>query len=276
VYNDHWAWRARLGVLVTHKDAVPECEFWEMAPPGVTVHAARFASPRGIGADFGANLGRDVAESEDISRGLHYLGQMHLGAIAVCFGTGSFVAGREFDESFTAKATERAGGTPVSLAGPAMLAAARVMGITRPLVVTPSWFSDSLMQSAERYHRDAGLDVAGLLRFDLGAGWRDVPVAELYDRDGHLEVRPENIYAQVKRAFPRGADGVMIVGNGMRAIGAIETLEADLDCPVLAGNQASLWHCLQLSRVNAEIEGYGELFERRLAVDEETAGTRAS
>ena len=43
---DTWGWRARFGILVIHKDAVPECEFWAMAPKGVSIHAARFQSPR--------------------------------------------------------------------------------------------------------------------------------------------------------------------------------------------------------------------------------------
>src|SRR4051794_1888276 len=223
-----WGWRTRIGVLVTHKDAVPECEFWGMAPPGVTVHAARFRSPRPLGGDFSAETGKAVANAADISDGLQYLGMMHAGAIAMCFGTGSFLGGPEFDQSFSEQARERANGVPVSLAGPAMLEAANLLKVRRPFLVTPTWFTDDLRAAAERYYRDAGLDVAAVMQFDLGPGWREVPPSQVYDKDGHLGVHPATVYQQIRSAFPSGADSVMVVGNGFRAVEAIDPLEQDL------------------------------------------------
>ena len=38
---DGAGWRARIGVLTPHLDPVPESEFQAMAPPGVSIHAAR-------------------------------------------------------------------------------------------------------------------------------------------------------------------------------------------------------------------------------------------
>ena len=39
--NDNWGWRARIGLFIVGNEAVPEAEWWAMAPPGVSVHAAR-------------------------------------------------------------------------------------------------------------------------------------------------------------------------------------------------------------------------------------------
>ena len=39
--NDNWGWRARVGMFIVGNEAVPEAEWWAMAPPGVSVHAAR-------------------------------------------------------------------------------------------------------------------------------------------------------------------------------------------------------------------------------------------
>jgi maleate isomerase len=38
---DGLGFRARIGLLTPDDDAVPESEFWTMAPDGVSVHAAR-------------------------------------------------------------------------------------------------------------------------------------------------------------------------------------------------------------------------------------------
>src|SRR6266566_7937948 len=101
--TDGWGWRARLGILVIHKDAVPEAEIWSLLPPGVTAHAARFVSPRQPGSDFGDHAeGRAVAQSPDIARGLEFLGEMRLDVICLCFGSSSFLAGVGFDDEFAA------------------------------------------------------------------------------------------------------------------------------------------------------------------------------
>jgi hypothetical protein len=38
---DGAGWRGRIGVLTPHFDGVPESECWTMAPPGVSIFAAR-------------------------------------------------------------------------------------------------------------------------------------------------------------------------------------------------------------------------------------------
>ena len=53
----------------------------------------------------------------------------------------------------------------------------------------------------------------------------------------------------------------MIGGNGFRAVGVIEALEADLDRPVLTANQVLLWAALATAGADpAMIEGYGRVF----------------
>jgi maleate isomerase len=62
---------------------------------------------------------------------------------------------------------------------------------------------------------------------------------------------------------PATADAVMIGGNGFRAVGVIEALEADLDRPVLSANQVLLWAALATAGADpAVVEGYGRVFTR--------------
>jgi len=269
---DCWGWRARVGILVIHKDAVPEAEIWAMAPPGVTVHAARFDSPRRPGADFAGDHAAVLAESPDIARGLDQLGQMRLDVICLCFGSSSFLAGAGFDARFAEQASRRAGGTPVTTAPLAMIDAMRVLGVARPYLLSPPWFTATSYAAAQRYFADEGLTFAGQTRFDLGPAWRDSQTFEIYDKGGQWEVRPEDVYRQARASFPPDADGILIPGSGFRSLEAIEPLEHDLGVPVITSNQACLWHCLRLAGVLDTEIGVGRLFSHgnRITVPEST------
>jgi maleate isomerase len=69
----------------------------------------------------------------------------------------------------------------------------------------------------------------------------------------------EHLYRQVRARCPAEADGVLIVGTGLRCVGVLEALEQDLQRPVISANQASLWNSLRLSGVNTLVKGYGNL-----------------
>lgn len=258
--DDRWGWRARLGILVIDTDPVAESEFWAMVPPGVTVHAARFESPRRPGTDsYGDAPGRVVADSPDVLRGLEFLGRMRLDAICVCFVTSSFLGGNAFDESFRKEASGRAGGIPVTTAAAAITDAAHASGIRRPLLVLPPWFKDEIVDAAEGYLAASDLTPSAVHRFDPGPRWRDHQPWETWDLGAQWEIRPEEVWRQVRQALTPDCDGIIIGGSGFRAVEVIEPLEADTGLPVVTSNQAGLWHSLRLSRVAIPIGGAGAL-----------------
>lgn len=255
-------WRARIGILVIDKDTVPEVEFGAMAPTGVTVHTARFASPRQHGSgSYGNHPARTVVESPDIARGLDHLGRIGLDAISLCFVTGSFFGGVAFDDAFAAAASEKAHGCRISTAAGAVRAALAATGVRRPFFVAPPWFNDLIATHALAYFRDAGFAPAGLARYDLGRAWHDKEPWQVWDANGQQEVRADELYRQVRTLLPPDADGVAVLGNGLLAADAIAPLEADLGVPVVTSNQAALWHCLRIAGVPAGASGYGRLFD---------------
>jgi len=256
---DGWGWLARIGILVIAKDPVPEAEIWAMAPAGVSVHSARFDSPRKPGSDFTGDHAAALAESPDIARGLDQLGQMPLDVICLCFGSSSFLAGAGFDERFCEQATARTHGVPVTTAPLAMLAAMRALRVSRPHLVIPPWFTPTSLAAAHRYLADSGFPLTGQTRFSLGEGWGERESFEAWDRDGQWEVRPEEVYRQARRGFDPHADCVLIPGSGFRSLAAIEPLERDLGVPVITSNQACLWHCLRIA--GATGTGVGRLFD---------------
>lgn len=253
------AWRAQLGVLVVHNDPVVEAELWGMAPPGVTVHAARFESPTSTGAEYTSESWQRMISLPDIRRGLIQLGQMDLSAICLCFGSASFFGGLEFDEGFTSAARELTGDTPVYTAGQAIRAGLTAAGISRPLVVAPPWFTEPTFRATRAYLGAAGFDIRGLVPYRLDARWDTVARHQVFDRGGRWEVDPEEVCRQVAAGFPDDADGVLIPGSGFRSWEAVERLEQQLGVPVVTSNQACLRQLLDLTGLDAIVPGGGRL-----------------
>ena len=58
-----------------------------------------------------------------------------------------------------------------------------------------------------------------------------------------------------------GVDLVLVGGNGFRAVGAIDAVEADTGVPIVTANSALLWHTLRtLGRPADTITRYGRIF----------------
>ena len=100
---------------------------------------------------------------------------------------------------------------------------------------------------------------AGHMRVDPGRKWRDVPPRDLYPQGMAFEQDAELLYWQVRTRCPADADGVLMVGTGLRCVGVLEALEQDLRKPVVPRTKPASWHCLRLSKVNTPVKGYGNL-----------------
>ena len=110
-----------------------------------------------------------------------------------------------------------------------------------------------------RYYEDHGFEPSGHLRYDPGPDWRDLPPGDPRRLEMGFTQEIEPLYAQIKEACSTTADGALIAGTGFRCVGILDSLEQDLDRPVLSANQVSLWHCLRLAGIEADISGYGKL-----------------
>ncbi|MGH8242650.1 MAG: hypothetical protein ACRETY_04795 [Steroidobacteraceae bacterium] len=74
------------------------------------------------------------------------------------------------------------------------------------------------------------------------------------------EVPPTEVYDWTRRNVPSQAEAVFVGGNGLRAIGAIHALEADLRKPVLTANQVLFWQALRLVEAASKVTEYGRIF----------------
>jgi maleate isomerase len=249
---DGWSTRWRLGVVVPHGDVGPESELRAMVPADIGIHAAR--------APFGAiSAGgmmdptiplapvRAFAEPPGVDDAIGLLATAPVQAIGYGFTSSAYVIGAAGEDSMIARLRERAGGVPVVAPCAAAVSALRAMGAGRLAVVSPPWFDAELSDLGRDYYRAAGFDVAFAAPCALPSG--------------QTLVTPEDLHDWVLAHVPDTVDAVTIGGNGFRAVGVIEALEARLGCPVLTANQVLLWAMMAAAGADLHaVTGYGRLF----------------
>jgi maleate isomerase len=256
--NDNWGWRARIGLFIVGNEAVPEAEWWAMAPAGVSLHAARVTA-RAPWLRWRDDR-QGVEPEEDLVRGCRQFSAMRLSAVTIAHSSSSILGGREWDEAAVVALLPLLGdGTIVTTNGLDTQAALRASKVRQPFIVLPPWFNDQTVAAGLRYYADHGFEPAAHLRYDPGRKWRDLPPGELVGQGLGFEQEVDPLYAQIKAACPADADGVLIAGTGFRCVAILEALEQDLKRPVISANQASLWHCLRSAGVRTPVEGYGSL-----------------
>lgn len=229
---------ARLGVLTPAFDPVPESEAWAMAPSGVSIHASRVPITRGDARSF--------AQPPHVDTAVELLAGLKPRAIIYAFTSSSYVLGAEADEALRLRLEARAQGTPIVLAAVAATAALRAMNVRRMALVHPPWFAEETNDRGGDYFRSRGFEVVSCARITPLRTFTEVPPVEVHD--------------WVKANVAQKADAVLIAGNGLRAVGVIEALEATLGKPVLTANQVTFWKALRVAGVTTRVGPYGRLF----------------
>ncbi|NUR25540.1 MAG: maleate cis-trans isomerase [Catenulispora sp.] len=249
---DGWDVRLRLGVLTPHADVGPESELRAMAPPDVGVHAARVpfgAMGRGGAMDATIPLApvRAFAEAPGVDEAAEQLAAAPLAAIAYAFTSSAYVIGARGEAEMVDRLTARAHGLPVVATCAAAVDALRALEIGRLCLIDPPWFDRTLNELGRAYYQDAGFEVT----FSAPCG---LP-------SGQALIQPADLHDWLTAHVPEDAEAVVIGGNGFRAVGIIEALEAALGRPVVTANQVLLWAALRAASASTvEVTGYGRLF----------------
>ena len=258
---DNWGWRARIGQFIVANEAVPEAEWWAMAPAGVSVHAARITA-RTPWATWD-DVRRGVTLQDDLARGCRQFAAMQLSAVVIGHSSSSIVGGEGWDAAVVARLAEiLPRDVFVTTNGLDCQAALSAAEVRRPFLVFPAWFNDETIAAGLAYFSAHGYEAGGHLHYDPGRQWRDLPPGELYPQGMGFAQDVEALYRQIRAACTDEADGVLVAGTGFRCVALIDALERDLARPVLTANQVSLWHCLRRCGVRAEVSGYGSLFAK--------------
>jgi len=258
INNDNWGARARIGVFIVGSEAVPEAEWQAMAPPSVSVHAARVSAPAPWAPWLEDRRGVDLAD--DLTRGCRQFAAMRLSAVVIGHTSSSVVGGAGWDEAVIAAMRAILGdNVAITTNGQDTVAGLQAVGARQPFLILPPWFGDATVAAAVRYYAGQGFDPAGHLRHDAGEGWRHIPPEDLYAHGKGFAQDVEALRREIVDACPADADAVFIAGTGFRCVAIVEALEAALGRPVVTANQASLWRSLRASGVTEAIPHYGRL-----------------
>lgn len=249
---DGWDARTRLGVLVPHADVGPESELGAMAPPGVAIHATRvlfgaMAPGGGMDPTIAVSPVRDFAAPPHIDAAAELLAAAPLDAIGVGFTSHAYVIGAEAEAAMVRRLEGVTRGIPVVSPGLAFTDALAALGARRVFLVHPPWFDVELGELGRAYIGDAGFEVVRSASADLPSDQR--------------AITPDGLHDWVAAEAPAGAEAVVIGGNGFRAVGAVEAMEATLGIPVVTANSALLWALLRAAGTDtAIVRGHGRLF----------------
>jgi maleate isomerase len=111
-----------------------------------------------------------------------------------------------------------------------------------------TYFPPKLNAIFARYFHDAGFAVRAMEGVD-------VPFDKVQELSSH------QIYAHIKRSFlkSKGADAIYMLGSGWRTLDIIETLERDLQVPVVHPVPARVWEIQKRLHVREPRQGFGHL-----------------
>lgn len=255
---DNWGHKARFGVFIVGAEPVPEAEWWAMAPPGVSVHAARITSKTPWATWNADRSGVDLCD--DLEHGARQFAAMSADVVVVGHSSSSVLGGAGWDDAVVRRLTEVIGGkTRVTTNGQDCAVAMAAVGAVRPFVIIPPWFGDGFIETARDYLIAQGITPAAMFRHIPEDRWRDVPPGDLYRSFMHVQQNADLLRDQVIANCPGDADSILMIGTGLRCVGMIDDVETALGKPVVTANQASLWRCLRMTGVRGAVDGYGQL-----------------
>lgn len=252
IRSDGWKAQCRIGLLVPHADVGPESEFRAMAPVEIGLHSARvpFRAMRPGGAmDPTIALApvRAFAEPPCVDDAVELLAAAPIDSIAFGFTSSAYAIGASAETAMVQRLTDRAGGISVVAPCAASVDALSGFGAQSIALFSPPWFDAELNTLGRSYYEQAGFEVVTAMSCDLPSG--------------QTLIEPEAMAASILPNVGDHVDAVVIGGNGFRAVGVIEHLEAELGRPVVTANQVLLWAALRAAGASTSaVTGYGRLF----------------
>lgn len=136
-------------------------------------------------------------------------------------------------------------GVPCTTPITAVQAALAELGVRQVSMLTP--YIDEVNEAIREYLEAHGIGVPVLDSFGLS------------DDLAMSSIPPDAILEAALQADHPQAEAIFICCTAFRAVGVVEALERHLGKPVIASNQAMLWHALRLAGYRDPVPGFGRL-----------------
>jgi maleate isomerase len=233
-----YGWRARLGVITPSSNIVTEPEYTLMTPEGVSCHYQKFEFTGG-GVTALKNLEKLVPEATAL------IAHARPAAVAMCCTGGSFAGGYGYDKMLIQKMESKSGGAPATTSSTAMIEAFKTLGVKKVSLAVP--YLEEVAMAEKKFVEGHGIEVVNIKWLGL------------QDSIEIAGVPPEVVYNLARQVNEPETEAVFLSCIALHTVEIIETLEIDLQKPVVSSNQATMWHLLRLAHVNEKIEGFGRL-----------------
>ncbi len=238
--------RAKIGVLVpfTNTNLEPDMEL--MRPPGTTMHFQRMGGydvDEVPGADQMAGLG-----ASDISHDLRMISGVRPDAVLYGCTSATLTHGPEFDTDLARQIKAGSGAVSLTAAG-SLVAAINALRAARVGFSSP--YLGEINEQAVAFLAENGIET--VKRADIGR--------ELGNY-GQGELTPDEVFELACRADHPDAQAIVLSCTDMRAVEAINRIEAHLGKPVVTSNQAMMFCLVRALGLPQHDNLPGELFNQ--------------
>jgi len=226
----------KVAVIVPSVNTTIEAELYGAGLDGISFHTARVllreTTPAGL---------RDMNREVDQAARLLATTDPHV--LVYACTSGSFLDGWEALQRQLAQLGEIAG-CPVVATSAAMIGAVAHLGVRRVALATP--YVDSVNVLERLFFESRGISVVACR--GLGLSGRAIRAVE-----------PDRVVDLVRETDHRDAEAVYVSCTDLRALEAVDILEAELGKPVLTSNQVTLWALLRACGWSGTLPGHGRL-----------------
>lgn len=235
-----------VGLLVPSADPVCEQDFHTFLPKEVGVYVARMDQGRNPNCSMdGIQRVRDAA-----TRAAESLADIAPELIVFNGTAASFMHGAGTEHKLSEEISAAAGGIPALNTTEAVVEGLKAFSAHRIFMLTP--YPDAQNQRGLRFFTDGGFEMAGHTTFNCQKSMA-IP-----------DVTPEQIVARLEeyRDVLETCDAIFMSCTALRALPAIERVEAAFGIPVVFANQATIWAVLRRLGVDtAQVKHAGRLFQ---------------
>lgn len=229
--------RARIGMLLPSVNRAAEPQIHAMLPKGVSLHTTRLR----LRASDEDAINEMVS---DVERGAAMLADADVDLIVFhCTAASMFAPG--FDDGIIER-IENATGKNATSTSKGCLEAFELFGAKNITLTTP--YIQETNDREVAYLASHNVKVLS----ETGAGIGG-------DGAAMLAIEPEEWRRRVNAQDEPESQAAFISCTAVRAVEAIEPIEADIDKPVITSNQAMLWHALRKLGIDDRPQGFGRL-----------------
>ncbi len=232
-------WRGRIGFLVPPGNPTVEPEMMQLAPRGVSLHFTRMVAWGTPGMHEGQEE-RNRTQLAHLDESAALLAMVKPDVMVMAHVATSYTLGKEGEMALVAQMEARHGVRFITAFG-SVVEALRRLRVQRVAYGTPYDIGTTMQGKAH-------LEAHG---FSVVACEQLPNVANIYDET------PERAYLLGRQVNVPEADAVLLSGVGLPTIEVIDTLERDLDKPVISSASAMMWCALRTIGVRDTVPGAG-------------------